>query len=127
MDNNEMKNENESFGNVNISEEVIAVITATATSEISGISGLIGASGGLAEFLGKKNTTKGIKVTLNDNKANIDIFITVSYGVKVPDIASTLQEKVKTNVELMTGIDVDCVNVYVQGINTLPPEEEPEK
>lgn len=109
-------------GTIKISDEVVAIIAGLATSEVSGVYSMSGGiAGGIAEFLGgRKNATKGIKVDIKDEKAVIDIHITVLYGVKIPEVAWEIQEKVKSAVENMTGLDVLKVNIHVEGICVEP-------
>lgn len=125
-----IENENipeEIYGAVHISDEVITVIAALATSEIKGVVGTSGnVASGLPEFWGKKNAGKGIKVAFTeDNKVSIDAFIIVDYGCQIPQVAKQLQEKIKSQVETMTGVKVESVNIHIQGVNleTMPKEE----
>ncbi len=116
--------ENE-VGNITISDEVISVIAGVATSEVKGVSSMSGTiAGGIAEILGKKNMGKGVKVVLDGDTATIDLHITVIYGAKVPEVAWEIQEKVKKAVETMTGLVVDKVNIYIEGVVI---EKEPKK
>ena len=74
--------------------------------------------GGVAQKFGaKKNTTQGVKVEIEDNLTNIDLYLVVDYGVKIPELAWSVQETVKANVEAMTGLNVAAVNIHIEGIN----------
>ena len=116
----------EENGNVNISDDVVSTIASLAASEVKGIVGMSGSiSGGFAELLGKKNLSKGVKITINENDVILDLSVIVEYGVKIPDVAWELQEKVKTEVESMTGLNVTAVNVTVDGVNV--PKQEVEE
>ncbi len=111
-------------GNIAISNEVIATIAAVAAKSIDGVSGMMNSIvGGFAEFLGKKNHSKGVKVIVNDKDVKIDMFVVVDYGVKIPDVAWEIQVKTKSEVEAMTGLNVTAVNVNIEGINTNLPTE----
>ena len=78
-----------------------------------------GFAGGISEVLkGKKNLAKGIKVDSENKNTKIDVNIVVEYGVRIPDVAYEIQNRVKTAVENMTGLKVEEVNVHVQGVNT---------
>ena len=113
----------EENGNINISDDVVSTIASLAASEVKGIVGMSGSiSGGFAELLGKKNLAKGVKITINENDVILDLAVIVEYGVKIPDVAWELQEKVKTEVESMTGLNVSAVNVTVDGVN-VPKQE----
>lgn len=105
-------------GNVNISDDVIGIITSIAASEIQGVSGLHGTiSEDLAGIFGKKSQSKGVKVSIDEKIVKIDLNIIVDYGIKIPDIAWKIQENVKNAVESMTGLTVKEVNVHVHGVN----------
>ena len=105
---------------IKISSDVIAIIAGVAVSEVPGVSGMNGGfAGGISEVLkGKKNLAKGIKVSSENNRTKIDVNIVVEYGVRIPDVAYEIQNRVKTAVENMTGLKVEEVNVHVQGVNT---------
>ena len=111
---------NEEEDNINIAEEVITTIAGIAVSEISGVAEMAGGiAGGITEVLsGKKNLSKGIKAETDGNNVKIDVNIIVNYGVRIPDVAFDIQNKVKQSVETMTGLKVNEVNVHVQGVNT---------
>lgn len=116
------------YGNVNISDDVIGIISSIAAAEITGISGLSGKiTEDLVEMLGKKNFTKGVKVEVKEDRVEIDLNLIVDYGVKIPDVSWRVQENVKTAVESMTGLKVLAVNVHVNGINLKKKEESPAK
>ena len=84
-----------------------------------------GITGGITEVLsGKKNLSKGIKADVAGNNVKIDVNIIVNYGVRIPDVAFDIQNKVKQTVENMTGLKVNEVNVHVQGVNVEKTKEE---
>lgn len=116
---------NEEEDNINIAEEVITTIAGIAVSEISGVAEMAGGiAGGITEVLsGKKNLSKGIKAETDGNNVKIDVNIIVKYGVRIPDVAFDIQNKVKQSVETMTGLKVNEVNVHVQGVNIEKTEE----
>ena len=106
--------------NIKIADDVIAVIAGAAASEVPGVSAMAGGfAGGISEvFSGKKNFAKGIKVEAGEKETKIDVNIIVEYGVRIPDVAFEIQNKVKKAVEGMTGLKVVEVNVHIQGVNT---------
>ena len=116
---------NEEEDNINIAEEVITTIAGIAVSDISGVAEMAGGiAGEITEVLsGKKNLSKGIKAETDGKNAKIDVNIIVNYGVRIPDVAFDIQNKVKQAVETMTGLKVDEVNVHVQGVNIEKTEE----
>lgn len=104
--------------NLNISEDVIGIIAGLAASEVEGIAGMtLGFVDGINQILGgNKKYSKGVKIELEGKKVTIDLYVNVKYGVRIPDIAWTAQNAVKSAVENMTGLDVVAVNINVQGI-----------
>ena len=86
-----------------------------------------GFAGGFTEVFGKKNFSKGIKIDVQDGVAKIDVNIIVEYGVRIPDVAFEIQNRVKKAVESMTGLKVSEVNVHVQGVNTDSQNKKEEK
>lgn len=117
----------ENIGVVKISDEVVSVIAGIAAQEIDGIlDSQMGVAGNLTNiFKGKKGISKASKVTLEEDKAVIDMNVSVEYGRKIMDVVSQVQENVKKTVEAMTGLYVEAVNIYVQNIY-LPKKEESE-
>lgn len=116
----------EENGNVNVADEVISVIAFMAASEVKGVAGMGGGLGvGFAEFLGKKNLSKGVKLNVTEKNVELDLSVIVEYGAKIPEVAWELQEKVKNEVEAMTGLQVTAVNISVDGVNV--PKTEPVK
>ena len=101
------------LGTIRIADEVVSIIAGLAATEIEGI----------AEMLGRKNFSKGVKVEVGEREAAIDLYIIVKYGSRIPDVALAAQENIKQAIENMTGLSVVEVNVHVQGVN-FPEEEE---
>ena len=108
----------EEQGNVYISEEVLAGISAAAALEIEGVSGLTANLGSdIAELLGKKSLAKGVSVKTEDDKVVVTLSILMAYGHTIPEVGKAVQEAVKNAVESMTGLEVSAVNVNVAGIS----------
>ena len=113
----------EDVGNIKISVDVVSTIAGIATNEIKGVSGMYRPFD-IAEKLGaKKNPSKGVKVEMNESVAVIDVYIIVDYGVRIPELAWEVQENVKNNVETMTGLEVEKVNIHIEGVNFAKAEE----
>ncbi len=110
---------------IKIADDVVAVIAGVAVSEVPGVAEMAGGfAGGITEVLsGKKNLAKGIKVEVGEKDTKIDVNIIVEYGVRIPDVAFEIQNRVKKAVETMTGLNVVEVNVHVQGVNTEGKEQ----
>jgi len=115
------------YGNVNISDDVIGIITSIAAAEIEGVNGLYGGfTDNIGEILGLKNLKKGVKVDIIDEKVIVALNIIVDYGIKIPDVSWKIQENVKNAIESMTGLIVSSVNIHVQGIKLVKEQELPE-
>lgn len=115
-------------GTVKIAEEVVSIVAGLAATEVEGVAGMSGGIvGGIAEILGKKNLTRGVKVEVGERQAAVDLHLIVEYGVRIPDVAQEVQENVKKAIESMTGLEVVEVNVHVQGVGFRQDvkEEEP--
>lgn len=116
------------LGAVRIADEVVSIIAGLAATEVDGIAGMSGGLvGGIAEMLGKKNFAKGVKVEVGEKEAAIDLYIIVKYGVRIPDVALSVQENVKQAIETMTGLSVVEVNIHVQGVGFPEPAKEEEE
>ena len=106
------------YGSVKISEEVVAIIAGIAATDVPGVAGMSGGiAGGIAEILGRKNLSKGVKVEVGEKEAAIDLYIIVEYGARIPEVAWDIQDKVKSTVQDMTGLNVVEVNIHIQGVN----------
>lgn len=120
MNDNELTkiNSEEKLGELKVIDEVVAIIAGLAAVEVEGVSSMSGGlTGGIAETLGIRNLSKGIKVDVKDEKATVDIYIIVEFGARIPEVAWNIQEKVKRIVEKITGMNIVEVNIHVQGVN----------
>jgi len=104
--------------NLTISEDVIGIIAGLAAAEVEGVSGMtLGFVDGINQILGSnKKYSKGVKVELDNDEVVINLYVIVKYGVKIPDVAFSIQNSVKSSVETMTGLKVKSVNINVQGV-----------
>lgn len=120
MEENEVKSE------IQIAEEVVSVIAGTAIQNVEGVAKVAtGFAGGISEAFGKKSVGKGIKVEISEDKSlKIEVGIVVKYGVKIQDVAKTIQDKIKVDVENMTGYKVSGVIVKVLSVAMEDEKEE---
>lgn len=106
-------------GQVTITNEVIATIAGGTAVECYGIVGMASKSqirDGIAEMLRHENYSRGIVVRQEDEELHIDLYIIVSYGTKISEIASNVQSQVKYTLEQSLGLSIDSVNIYIQGV-----------
>ncbi len=112
-----MIEEKEANGQIQISDEVISIIAGTAAAETEGVSLPSSASvSSVKGFFGKKNQSKGVKVTVEENTALIEIEVVVKFGINIKNACEEVQQKVKNAVETMTGLTVSGVNINVTAI-----------
>ncbi len=105
-------------GQIKIADEVVGIISGLAATDVKGVAGMSGGiAGGIAEILGRRNLSKGVKVQVGETDTAIDLYIIVEYGAKIPEVAWKIQEGVKDAVETMTGLNVVEVNIHIQGVN----------
>jgi uncharacterized alkaline shock family protein YloU len=112
------------YGQIDISNEVIATIAGGAAIDCYGIVGMASRKqlkDGLTELLGRENFSRGIVVRQEEDEVHIDMYIIVSYGTKISEVAHNVQNKVKYTLDQMLGLAVDSVNIYVQGVRVTTP------
>ncbi|MBU7317267.1 Asp23/Gls24 family envelope stress response protein [Paenibacillus oleatilyticus] len=105
------------MGTIQIAPEVIEIIAGMATVEVPGVAGMSGGfAGDIAEFLGRKNMSKGVKVEVGQREAAIDVSVIIEFGTRIPEVASAVQHNVKQAIESMTGLSVVQVNVHIHDV-----------
>ena len=115
----ELKSE---FGQIDISNDVAAQIVGGAAIECYGIVAMASKHqirDGLTDILRKENFAKGVIVRPQEDGLHIDMYIIVSYGTKISEVAYQVQSKVKYTVNKTLGMDVKAVNIYVQGVRVM--------
>lgn len=106
------------YGSIRIADEVVSIIAGLAATEVEGVASMSGGiAGGIAETLGRKNLSKGVRVEVGEEETSVDLYLIVTYGSRIPDVSWGVQENVKKAIETMTGLKVIKVNVHVQGVN----------
>ncbi|MFW6381792.1 MAG: Asp23/Gls24 family envelope stress response protein [Bacillota bacterium] len=115
-------------GTIKIANEVVSIIAGLAATEVEGVAGMSGGIvGGIAEVLGRKNLSKGVKVEVGEEESAVDLFVIIEYGSSIPDVAWRIQNNVQEAIESMTGLKVVEINVHVQGVHIEEEEEEIEE
>lgn len=103
---------------VQITEEVIAIIAGLAATEVEGVHSMAGGiTNEIVAKLGKKNLAAGVNITCAEGIVRVDLALVIYMGVSVPDVSREVQEKVKTAIENMTGLRVEAVNVKIANVN----------
>ena len=100
----------EELGCIHISEDVLAAVSAGAAAEVEGISGMM-------NMTTKKNAARGVRVSVENDCAVIDLYVMLRYGYAIPEVAEKIQGAVSSAIEAMTGFSVKAVNVHVGGVS----------
>ncbi|OYO98986.1 Asp23/Gls24 family envelope stress response protein [Lachnotalea glycerini] len=98
--------------------EVVAIIAGLAATEIEGVASMAGnITNELISKLGMKNLSKGVRVEVFENNVNVELALNLDYGYSIPKTSELVQERVKTAIENMTGLNVSEVNIRIAGVN----------
>ena len=96
--------EKDKIGEVQIADEVVAIIAGLAANELVG-------------KLGMKNLSKGVKVEVTEEHVSVDLSLNIRYGYNIPAVSEQVQDKVSAAIENMTGLTVLDVNIKIAGVN----------
>lgn len=106
------------IGEVRVADEVVAIIAGLAATEIEGVESMAGnITNELVSKLGMKNLSKGVKVSVDETSVGVDIALNIKYGYEIPQVSAKVQERVKSAIETMTGLEVSVVNIKIAGVN----------
>lgn len=110
--------ENGNMGQVQIADEVVAIIAGLAATEVEGVASMAGnITNELVSKLGKKSLSKGIRVKVEDGIVNVNVALNIAYGYSVPKTCKKVQEKVKAAIENMTGLAVEKVDIQIANVS----------
>ncbi len=110
------------LGIITIDPEVIAKYAGSVAVECFGIVGMatVSMKDGLVKLLKKESLTKGIQVGISDeNKITLNFHVVVAYGVSISAVTDNLISNVKYKVEEFTGMSVDKINIYIEGVRVI--------
>lgn len=113
---------NTKFGDINISKEAITNLAGGVVSECYGVVGMASQKmlkDGFADLLKKENYSKGVVVKEKNGLLDLDLYIIVSHGIKISEVVIEVQKKVKYVLEKSLEIEIEKVNVYVQGVKVI--------
>ena len=110
---------NTNMGNITIDKEVIAQYAGIVAMECFGIVGMGITVKDVVKLLKRDNVTKGITVTVNNNKLTLDFHVIVSYGVSILAVSNNLIDNVKYKVEEFTGMEIEKINIFVEGVRVI--------
>ena len=105
------------IGEVKIADEVVTIIAALAATEVEGVASMGGnITNELVSKLGMKNLSKGVKVTVLEGVVTVDLTLNIDFGKNILDVSRKVQDKVKTSIENMTGLEGADVNIRIAGV-----------
>lgn len=112
---------NTGMGEITINTDVIATYAGSVAVECFGIVGMaaVNMKDGLVKLLKKDSLKHGINVTLNENKISLDFHVIVAYGVSIRAVSDNLIANVKYKVEAFTGIEVENINILIEGVRVI--------
>lgn len=112
---------NNKLGEIQIGSDVIALYAGMTAVECFGIVGMAAVSvkDGLVKLLKKDSLTHGINVVIEDNRIHLDFHVIVAYGVRISAVSDNLIDSVKYKVEEFTGMEVEKINIYVEGVRVI--------
>ena len=110
--------EKEKLGEVQIADEVVAIIAGLAATEVEGVDSMAGnITNELVGKLGMKNLSKGVKVDVTEEHVSVDLSLNLKYGYNIPEVGEKVQDRVKSAIENMTGLSVLDVNIRIASVN----------
>lgn len=110
--------ESTSLGSVQIADDVVAIIAGLAATEVDGVSAMAGnITNELMSKVGYKSLTKGVRVDIDERNVKVELALVVDYGFNIPTTCGKVQEKVKSTIENMTGLEVTDVDVRIAGVD----------
>ena len=108
---------NNSFGDVVIADEVLAIIAGIAATEVEGVHSMDGGwSGDFISKLGIKDLARGVKVQVREGEVKVDLSLNMEYGYAIPKVSDLVQDKVSASINNMTGLNVSEINIRISGV-----------
>lgn len=110
------------LGKIEISEDVIATVAGYAALDCYGLVGMASrkqVKDSITELLGRENLSRGVQVRIQEEEVIVDMYIIVSYGTRISEVAHNVMDKVKYTLENYLGLVVDRVNIIVQGVRVV--------
>ena len=112
--------EDEDLGTVKIADDVVAMIAGLAATEVEGVAAMAGnITNDLMSKMGVKNLAKGVKVEVLGKRVRAELALIVEYGYNIPTVSQRVQDRVKSTIESMTGLEVSDVDIRIAGVNML--------
>ena len=109
--------EKDEHGQIVIADEVVAIISGIAATEVKGVDSMYGGwSGEIISRMGIRDLSKGVSISIEDGHVSVKLSLNVRYGYSIPDVSRNVQDKVASAIESMTGLSVLDVNIRIAGV-----------
>ena len=110
--------ESKDIGEVRVADEVVAIMAGLAATEVDGVESMAGnITNELVSKLGMKNLSKGVKITVLEGVVTVDLTLNIEFGKNILEVSKKVQDKVKSSIENMTGLEVADVNIRIAGVD----------
>mgnify|MGYP004572192829 CR=1 FL=1 len=110
--------DDQTIGKVQIADEVVAIIAGLAATEVEGVASMAGnITNELVSKLGMKNLSKGVKIEIIDGVVTVDLTLNIEYGRNILETSKKVQEKFKSAIDNMTGLEVADVNIHIASVD----------
>ena len=113
-----LKLKEDKLGEIRVADEVVTIIAGLAATEVDGVSSMSGnITNEVVSKIGIKNLSKGVKVDVIDGIVTVDLSLNIKYGFAIPDVSANVQERVRSAIETMTGLEVGTINVKIASVD----------
>lgn len=113
-----LKIKEDQFGEIRVVDDVVTIIAGLAATEVEGVGSMAGnITNEIVAKTGAKNLSRGVRVDVLDGIVTADLNLNIKYGYAIPEVSANVQERVRTAVENMTGLEVGTVNVRIASLD----------
>ena len=113
-----LKIKEDKIGEIRVADDVVSIIAGLAATEVEGVGSMAGnITNEIVAKTGIKNLSKGVHVDVMDGIVTVDLDLNIKYGYAIPEVSGNVQERVRTAIETMTGLEVGTINVRIASVD----------
>ena len=113
-----LKIKEDKIGEIRVADDVVSIIAGLAATEVEGVGSMAGnITNEIVAKTGIKNLSKGVHVDVMDGVVTVDLDLNIKYGYAIPEVSGNVQERVRTAIETMTGLEVGTINVRIASVD----------
>ena len=113
-----LKIKEDQMGVIRVADDVVSIIAGLAATEVEGVASMAcNITNEIVAKTGIKNLAKGIRVEVLDGIVTVDVNLNIRYGYAIPEVSGNVQERVRTAIETMTGLEVGTINVRIASVD----------